>query len=287
MAAGNGSQPCLLTVQTVRAGAGKSGSAKAPTATVNTSGSRSRSQNTVEPQVGQKWKVRTWPLSPARGQVRCSPSIDTIWLRLKNAFEANSVPVRRWQARQWQDETSAGSPSRRSRNWPQWQAAWRWTVMPPGLPYGMAEILALGLTHYPPLWGPDERMSWIFRRMLTNPKLPETLRSPEGWPAPARTQWADDQGAAEAGRHRAAMVAWFRKTRAALDAFKPDFVLMWGDDQYENFKADVVPPYCLLAYERFKFATPPGNVWSETDKASDLAGHPKAAQILAARLIAH
>ena len=128
-------------------------------------------------------------------------------------------------------------------------------------------------------------MSWIFRRMLTNPKLPETLRSPEGWPAPARTQWADDQGAAEAGRHRAAMVAWFRKTRAALDAFKPDFVLMWGDDQYENFKEDVVPPYCIAAYERFKFATPPGNVWGETDKVWDLAGHPKAAKVLATRLI--
>ena len=136
----------------------------------------------------------------------------------------------------------------------------------------MAEILALGLTHYPPLWGPDERMSWIFRRMLTNPKLPETLKQPDGWPEPARAQWSDDQGTAEAGRHREAMVAWFRKTRAALDAFKPDFVLMWGDDQYENFKEDVVPPYCLLAYERFKFATPPGNVWGETDKIWDLAG---------------
>lgn len=149
----------------------------------------------------------------------------------------------------------------------------------------MAEILALGLTHYPPLWGPDERMSWIFRRMLTNPKLPEKLKQPEGWPEPARAQWSDDQGKAEAGRHREAMVAWFRKTRAALDAFKPDLVLMWGDDQYENFKEDVVPPYCIAAYERHRFATPPGNVWGETDKVWDLAGHPKAAKMLASRLI--
>ncbi len=149
----------------------------------------------------------------------------------------------------------------------------------------MAEILALGLTHYPPLWGPDERMSRIFQRMLTNPKLPQELKQPAGWPAPARAQWSDDQGAAEAGRHRVAMVEWFRKTRAALDAFKPDFVLMWGDDQYENFKEDVVPPYCVFAYEHFKFATPPGNVWGESDKVWDLAGHPKAAKMLASRLI--
>jgi hypothetical protein len=149
----------------------------------------------------------------------------------------------------------------------------------------MAEILALGLTHYPPLWGPDERMSWIFRRMLANPKLPQELKEPAGWPEPARAQWSNDQGKAEAGRHREAMVAWFRKTRAALDAFKPDFVLMWGDDQYENFKEDVVPPYCIAAYERHKFTTPPGNVWGETDKVWDLAGHPKAAKLLASRLI--
>jgi hypothetical protein len=149
----------------------------------------------------------------------------------------------------------------------------------------MAEILALGLTHYPPLWGPDERMSWIFRRMLQNPKLPEKLRSPEGWPEQARVAWSDDQGTAAAARHREAMVSWFARTRAALDAFKPDFVLMWGDDQYENFKEDVVPPYCIAAYDRFKFATPPGNVWGETDKVWDLAGHPKGAKMLATRLI--
>jgi len=149
----------------------------------------------------------------------------------------------------------------------------------------MAEILALGLTHYPPLWGPDERMSWILRRMLQNPRLPATLRQPEGWPEPMRAQWSDDQGKAAAALHRQALVAWFEKTRAALDAFKPDFILMWGDDQYENFKEDVVPPYCIAAYERFKFATPPGNVWGETDKVWDLAGHPKAAKFLASKLI--
>ena len=36
----------------------------------------------------------------------------------------------------------------------------------------MAEILALGISHYPPLHGPDARMAWILKRMLQNPKLP-------------------------------------------------------------------------------------------------------------------
>src|SRR5260370_25171664 len=128
-------------------------------------------------------------------------------------------------------------------------------------------------------------MSWILKRMLQNPKLPRELRTPEGWPAEMRTEWGNDEGISSAARHRAALVNWVAKTRAALDAFKPDFVLMWGDDQYENFKEDVVPPYCIAAYDRFKFSTPAGNVWGETDKVFDLPGHPVAAKMLATRLI--
>jgi hypothetical protein len=149
----------------------------------------------------------------------------------------------------------------------------------------MAEILALGISHYPPLHGHDDRMAWILKRMLQNPKLPQELRTPSGWPEPMRAEWGNDEGASSAARHRVDLVAWMDKARAALDAFKPDFVLIWGDDQYENFKEDVVPPYCISAYESFKFASPPGNVWGETDKTYELSGHRAAAKMLATRLI--
>jgi hypothetical protein len=149
----------------------------------------------------------------------------------------------------------------------------------------MADILDLGLTHYPPLRGPDERMAWILKRMLQNPKLPQALRTPNGWPAPTRAEWGNDEGKTAAAHHRATLFEWFGKIRAALDAFKPDFVLMWGDDQYENFKEDVVPPYCIAAYDRFKFVAPPGSVWGGADHAFDLPGHPKAAKFQATQLI--
>ena len=148
----------------------------------------------------------------------------------------------------------------------------------------MAEILALGISHYPPLHGPDTRMSWILKRMLQNPKLPAELATPDGWPQPMRAEWGNDEGTSSAARHRQALVGWLDKTRAALDAFEPDFILMWGDDQYENFKEDIVPPYCIAAYERFKFASPPGNVWGK-DETFDVPGHPAAAKMLASRLI--
>ena len=148
----------------------------------------------------------------------------------------------------------------------------------------MAEILALGVSHYPPLIGPDNRMAGILQRMLQNPDLPPDLRAPAGWPEPMRAEWGTDQGTAAAGRHRAALVDWMRRTRAALDAFDPDFVLIWGDDQYENFQEDIVPPYCIAAHDRFAFTPAQGNVWGD-DTGYDLAGHPKAGRFLATGLI--
>jgi hypothetical protein len=149
----------------------------------------------------------------------------------------------------------------------------------------MAEILVLGISHYPPLTGPDDRMTMILRRMMQNPSLPQHLRTPEGWPAPMRAEYSNDQGTASAARHRADLVGWMERTRAALDAFNPDFVLMWGDDQYENFREDIIPPYCIAAHEQFSFSPPPNNVWGETDKTYQLAGNRPAAKMLATRLI--
>jgi hypothetical protein len=149
----------------------------------------------------------------------------------------------------------------------------------------MAEILVLGISHYPPLTGRDERMSGILRRMLQNPKLPPELRTPDGWPAEMRAEYGSDEGTASAAKHRSELVGWMHKVRAALDDFNPDFVLMWGDDQYENFREDVIPAYCISAFDKFSFSPPADNVWGERDKTYELQGHRKAAKMLATRLI--
>jgi hypothetical protein len=149
----------------------------------------------------------------------------------------------------------------------------------------MAEILVLGISHYPPLTGHDERMAGILKRMLTNPKLPERLRTPAGWPAAMRAEWGDDEGTTSAARHRETLVGWMEKTRAALDDFQPDFVLIWGDDQYENFREDIIPPYSVAAYEHFSFSPPSNNVWGETDKTYELPGNRAAAKMLTTGLL--
>ena len=62
------------------------------------------------------------------------------------------------------------------------------------------------------------------------------------------------------------------RCRDALDEFAPDVVVVWGDDQYENFREEVIPPFCVLAYgdvdvNPFELMTRRGspNAWSLPD----------------------
>jgi hypothetical protein len=150
----------------------------------------------------------------------------------------------------------------------------------------MGDILVLGITHYPPLAGPDESMAWILKRMLQNPRLPAEYRQPSGWPAPMREEWGSDEGAAAAKRHRESHLVWLNKVRAALDDFEPDFIVLWGDDQYENFREEIVPPYCIYAHESFTLRTAAPNIWNEPPNTKfQVKGHVEAAKYLAGRLI--
>src|SRR3954447_5052848 len=112
----------------------------------------------------------------------------------------------------------------------------------------MAEFLGLGLTHYPPLSVADDRMADLMRWTLTDPDIPELEKRPENWPDLMRAEWAADGGTAAAGAHREVLRAGLAACRAALDEFEPDVLVVWGDDQYENFREEVVPPFCILAY---------------------------------------
>ena len=82
------------------------------------------------------------------------------------------------------------------------------------------------------------------------------------------------------------MIHHFRKIRAELDAFEPDFVLLWGDDQYENYREDCVPPFSILAYDSVDVQPWKGhrgeNWWDEPkDKTFTIAGHRAGAKHLA------
>ncbi|MBI4611663.1 MAG: extradiol ring-cleavage dioxygenase [Candidatus Rokubacteria bacterium] len=156
----------------------------------------------------------------------------------------------------------------------------------------MAEIQGIGVTHYPGLAMPDADMSVFLRRTLTSEKVPAALKDPRNWPPPMRAEWGDDQGAQAAAKHRERLGEAFRHVRRELDAFNPDFVLIWGDDQYENFREEIVPPFCVFILDEVA-CTPlahtwgaAANIWGEPpDKVFTYRGHPAGARHLTRRLI--
>jgi len=161
----------------------------------------------------------------------------------------------------------------------------------------MAEILGLGITHYPPLCSPDAQMAGILRRTLEDPSIPSAAKDPRNWPAAMRAEWSDDFGARAASAHREELVAGLSRIRSRLDEFKPDVVIIWGDDQYENFQEDLIPPFAICAYEDIDLrpwahATTSSamkgksNVWHEDESTCiRLRGRPDIARQLVRSLI--
>ena len=148
----------------------------------------------------------------------------------------------------------------------------------------MGEILGVGLTHYPGLIAPDEDKMYPLTRLLKSDKISEELKNPLTWPEAMRIEYGEDDGVSSAKKHRERLVQGFREQRVALDEFNPDVVLIWGDDQYENFKEDIIPPFCVLAYDQMdctpftlQDGTARRNVWNEpSGKVFHYEGHPAA-----------
>jgi hypothetical protein len=153
----------------------------------------------------------------------------------------------------------------------------------------MAEILGLGLTHSPPMVGVNERMAAVLERVVKSPRTPDHLRDPSAWPAPMRHEWEEHQAGRAAPAHRARVIDGFRAARAALDAFNPDFIVIFGDDQYENFREDGVAAFSVFALDEIESRpyarVGADNAWSEpADTVIRTKGHPAGGRYLAKAL---
>ena len=105
-------------------------------------------------------------------------------------------------------------------------------------------------------------------------------------------QWANELEHAQEHqqRHREA----FRVIRETIDEFRPDAVIIFGDDQCENFKEDIIPPfnvYCMDGYESAPFAMlgalgSGASIWNEpTDYMYEVPGDCMLARDLAHGII--
>ena len=114
----------------------------------------------------------------------------------------------------------------------------------------MGEILGLGLSHYPGPLVPADAWPRMLQTNVEKGRVPaHVFADRASWPAPMREEWGADEGIGAAHVHRDRLVASYRELRRRLDEFKPDLVLIWGDDQYENFRTEGVPAFCVYLFE--------------------------------------
>jgi len=159
----------------------------------------------------------------------------------------------------------------------------------------VAEILGLGLSHFGGFMFPDADMASRVRARLADGSLPPALDSVEKWPPPMREEWGDDEGASFAARHRERYFAGLDRVREALDGFAPDAVVIFGDDQYECFREDLIPAYCVFVADEFlskPYLRARGlggegvNIWNDPlDAVTTTRGAPDIARVLLARLL--
>ena len=151
----------------------------------------------------------------------------------------------------------------------------------------MGEVLGVGITHFPPLLGNPDGYSRPLKRALKSPVVPEHLKDPKSWPAGMQDEWAHETERAQV--HQEQMVAAMRKVRQAIDDFNPDAVVVWGDDQYEDFKEDLIPPfnvYCMDEFFTVPFRRGTENMWDEPqDKVFHYKGAGQLAKHIASELI--
>jgi hypothetical protein len=114
----------------------------------------------------------------------------------------------------------------------------------------MAEILGIGLSHYP---GPLVPGRFWARMLERNVKIgrvdPALFEDKTRWPSAMLAEWGDDEGAAAGEAHEERLLRGYERLREELDAFKPDVVLIFGDDQYENYKRECVPPMAIAIFD--------------------------------------
>lgn len=155
----------------------------------------------------------------------------------------------------------------------------------------MAEILGIGTTDQPYMRISDEMLSNPMKGALKSERIPAEKKDPASWPAPMREQWGTDEGAKAGREARTRQVDHFRKLTAALDDFKPDFILIWSKDGRESLKDFAIPRYWIQAHESvdYKPYTSLGrkeNVFGEDgDKVVTLPGHQAGAKYLVNGLV--
>ena len=102
----------------------------------------------------------------------------------------------------------------------------------------MAEILGLGCTHAPMILNKPEQ--WVDVRKGIASRIPNYRPPPK-----LLEELGDDNGLTQDRRNQKRIVDAFGVLRDRLHSWRPDVVMLIGDDQAENFLRENLPTFCL------------------------------------------
>ena len=103
----------------------------------------------------------------------------------------------------------------------------------------MAEILGIGCSHAPMILNPPEQ--WANVRKGIASRVPNYQAPPK-----LIEELGDDNGLSEDRKNQKRIVEAYRVLSDKLHSFRPDAVIVIGDDQVENFKRDNLPTFCVF-----------------------------------------
>ena len=129
----------------------------------------------------------------------------------------------------------------------------------------MAEILGIGCTHAPMILFPPEH--WVNVRKRLSERIPNYEKPPQ-----LVEELGDDNGASHDKKNHKRIGDAFKVLRERLHAWKPDVVILIGDDQVENFKRENLPTFCFYTGSEvkgypFHAAKDSNNVWNIAPEA--------------------
>jgi hypothetical protein len=158
----------------------------------------------------------------------------------------------------------------------------------------MGEILGIGTTHHPSLTGTDENFAQTWQRIINAPRIDPKWKDRKNWPPGMLDEIGNDMGLSAGRRYRERMWKNFRKQRQIIDEFAPDFIVIIADDQYENFKETIIPPFCVYGLDddfeqevwSHGYMGKQPNYWGEPhDWKMKIHGHREGAKYLTAGLL--
>jgi hypothetical protein len=155
----------------------------------------------------------------------------------------------------------------------------------------MAQILGLTISHYPNLRFKYYMMpNVLIGNMGPGWRDKPHLKNPRNWPVPMQEEWGNDQdqGATLGAKAQEHQIENFRKIRAALDQFNPDFMVMMYRDLGETFRDPVGrPPYWIHAQDKVSmrlfqlFGRRENYHEEDPERVDTILGHREAALFLA------